>query len=69
MRSAYFKIISSDENLRKLMHFIQQEGIITQNSFSDSSQPNSPERTFYLWVKKEDEEKIRKWLMDQSFSN
>ena len=67
--SAYFKITSSDKNLRDLMYFIQQEGIISQNSFSQSAQNNSQERTFYLWVDKEDEEKIKKWLIDKSFAN
>lgn len=67
--SSYFKIISSDEELRNLMYFIQQEGIISQNSFSESSQSNSPERTFHLWIDKKDEEKIKKFLSDKSFSS
>lgn len=67
--SSYFKITTSDQELRNLMYFIQQEGIISQNSFTNSSQSNSPERIFHLWVEKEDEEKIKKFLSDKSFSS
>ncbi len=67
--SVYFKITTSDKNLRDLMNYIRQEGIISQNSFSSSSQLNSLERTFSLWVDKEDENKIKKWLIDKSFTN
>lgn len=61
--SIYFKMTFSDNKLRDLMYFIQQEGIISQNSFTV---PSSSERTFHLWVDKEDEEKIKKWLTDNS---
>ena len=64
--SMYFKITSSDEKIRNLMNFIQQEGIISQNSFTNSSQPNSPKRTFHLWVDKEDQEKIKEWLANNN---
>ncbi len=61
--SVYFKITFSNKKLRDLMYFIQQEGIVSQNSFTVQ---NLPERTFHLWVDKEDEEKINKWLIDNN---
>lgn len=65
--SSYFEITSSEKNLRDLMYFMQQEGVAAQNSFSDSPIGELHNRTFHLWVDKDDEEKIKRWLADNSF--
>ena len=66
--TAFFQITAPDDVLRGLMAFIQSEGIITQNTISDSQPPGTIDRQFLLWVDAEDESKIRGWLTDNSFA-
>ena len=64
--SALFKIKTSDETLRGLMHFMQQEGIMAQNTISAAENDG---RLMHLWVNAADKEKIQKHLEEQSLKS
>ena len=68
-RSVLFKIRAADNTLRALMSFIATEGIITQNTESESRAPGAKDRLLHIWVDVEDEDKINKWLREQSFNS
>lgn len=67
--TSFFKISTSEEILRGLMYFMQQEGIVAQNTISESLDSNAKNRLFFLWVDSEDEEKIKAWLVNQSIDS
>lgn len=64
--SAFFEINGDDKTLRKLMSFIQEEGIIMQNNISFKE---SCGRKMLIWVNADDSEKIKIWLNKQLFDN
>ncbi|NQU99568.1 MAG: hypothetical protein HQ538_02420 [Parcubacteria group bacterium] len=67
--SVMFKLTASDKVLRLLMGFMQDQGILTQHSVSESRRVGSKDRIFLLWVDGKDEDAIQNWLKENEFTS